>query len=163
MSLTSLPAVCESCFQNVRSGIVWVFSRCWLSWWVNSSPRRSKSNNRIIFFGLSCSISDMMSRRDFPPVFAVSIFPWMPSVLRVLRSFGPSTIIGVPWADSSVKCWMVSWIFSSFSLKCVDKVFFTLLLVLFSRFLGFLLLLCRFRSSCGGVRGFLLVRWLWRF
>jgi hypothetical protein len=33
-------------------------------------------------------------------------------------------MIGVPWADSSVRCWMVSRIFSPFSLKCVDKISF---------------------------------------
>ena len=89
---------------------------------VPSCPLLSKSNKRIASPAPSISISRVASRKDLPPVFTVKIAPLTPKSWSACASFLPSTTMGLPFADSSVNWVMICSIFSTLSLRCVDKL-----------------------------------------
>ncbi len=89
---------------------------------VPSCPLLSKSNKRITSQAPSASISWVASRKDLPPVFTVKIAPLTPKSWRACASFLPSTTMGLPFADSSTSLARACSIFSTFSLRCVDKL-----------------------------------------
>ena len=113
---------CNPC-QNVTFALIFARSRLRCSRRVPSLPRLSKSKRRITSLASSFSISAVASRKDLPPVFTVKIVPLTPNSRRAWASFLPSTIMGFPFADSSVNLVMICWIFSCFSLSLVDKYF----------------------------------------
>lgn len=126
MHWISLPTnACNSC-HNFVFALIFARSKCCFRRVVPSFPRLSKSIRRITSLAPSFSISSFASRNDLPPVFAVTIVPFTPNMRRAWASFLPSTIIGLPFDDSSASLAMICWIFSSFSLSLVDK-YFTLL------------------------------------
>jgi hypothetical protein len=121
MHWTSFPSKAESARQNVMLGFIFACSKFCLSCCVPCFPRLSKSKRRTTSAAPVCSISETTSRKVLPPVFAVITLPSTPKLRRASASFLPSTIIGVPFADSSARAFRIWRIFSCFSLRCVDK------------------------------------------
>ena len=121
MHWISLPTNALSSSQNLIFTLILSRSRLPCRRIVPSMPLLSKSRSKITSPTPSCSISDVASRKDLPPVFTVKITPLTPKTRRAWASFLPSTIIGLSFADSSANLVMIIWIFSSFSLSRVDK------------------------------------------
>ena len=123
MHCISRPTNARKSHQNRTFALILDLSKLRWRRRVPSLPRLSKSKSRITSWEPSFSISAVASRKDLPPVFTVTITPFTPKMRSVCSSFLPSTIIGLPFADSSASLVMICWIFSSFSLSFVDNSF----------------------------------------
>ncbi len=105
-------------------------SRFCLRSFVPSLPRRSKSKSRMTSLAPVCSISCNASSKDLPPVFKHSTGPATLNLRSALTSFFPSTTMGIFLADSSTNASKTCWIFSSFSVRRVDKGGYLVILAL---------------------------------
>jgi hypothetical protein len=128
MHLISFPVRVASWRQNLMFGFILALSRLCLRRFVPCFPRLSKSKRRITSGGLIFSISEAASKKDFPPVLTVRSVPVTPEARRASTSFFPSTIMGVPLADSSAKASRTWMIFSSFFLSRVDNTVYLVIL-----------------------------------
>ena len=128
MHCISFPTKAEKERQSLTLGFILILSKLCLRCFVPSFPRLSKSKKRITSGTFIFSISETNSKKDFPPVLTVNTVPVTPKARRAATSFFPSTTIGMPFADSSVKASRTLRIFSPFSFSRVDKVFYLVIL-----------------------------------
>ncbi len=91
----------ESSRQNLRLGFIFARSKFCLRRSVPSFPRLSKSKRRMTSDAPVCSISHRASVKDLPPVLTVKTGPVTPKLQSASTSFFPSTMMRVPFADSS--------------------------------------------------------------
>jgi hypothetical protein len=128
MHCTSLPTVVKRVRQILVLGFTFALSRLCFRCFVPSLPRLSKSRKRITSGTPIFSISQTASRKDFPPVLTVRTRPVTPRARMAVTSFFPSTMIGLPFLDSSASVSRIWRIFSSLSFKRVDKAAYLVIL-----------------------------------